>query len=177
MKKEGISDFILASLDDIAWLLNLRGADVPCNPVFLSYLLMNDKGCTLYIDKDKVTQEISKYLEENNVNVKGYEEIVSDIVKIDDKAVVTYDPTKTNVWIKDALSGNVKVVERRNITTDLKARKNEAELSNIENAMIKDGVAMVKFFNWLLLASLLFQAMAQMEQLSIIMPQRKITQN
>ncbi|WP_017413319.1 aminopeptidase P family protein [Clostridium tunisiense] len=149
MKKEGISDFILASLDDIAWLLNLRGADVPCNPVFLSYLLMNDKGCTLYIDKDKVSQEISKYLEENNVNVKGYEEIVSDIVKIDDKAVVTYDPTKTNVWIKDALSGNVKVVERRNITTDLKARKNEAELSNIENAMIKDGVAMVKFFNWL----------------------------
>lgn len=149
MKKEGISDFILASLDDIAWLLNLRGADVPCNPVFLSYLLMNDNGCTLYIDKDKVTQEINKYLEENNVNVKGYEEIVSDIVKIDDKAVVTYDPTKTNVWIKDALSGNVKVVERRNITTDLKARKNEAELSNIENAMVKDGVAMVKFFNWL----------------------------
>lgn len=149
MKKEGISDFILASLDDIAWLLNLRGADVPCNPVFLSYLLMNDKGCTLYIDKDKVSQEISKYLEENNVKVKGYEEIVSDIVKIDDKAVVTYDPTKTNVWIKDALSGNVKVVERRNITTDLKARKNEVELSNIENAMIKDGVAMVKFFNWL----------------------------
>lgn len=149
MKKEGISDFILASLDDIAWLLNLRGADVPCNPVFLSYLLMNDNGCTLYIDKDKVTQEINKYLEENNVNIKGYEEIVSDIVKIDDKAVVTYDPTKTNVWIKDALSGNVKVVERRNITTDLKARKNEAELSNIENAMVKDGVAMVKFFNWL----------------------------
>lgn len=149
MKKEGISDFILASLDDIAWLLNLRGADVPCNPVFLSYLLMDENNCTLYLDKEKVNAEISKYLEENSVKVKAYEDIVSDVAQLSGKSVVTYDPTKTNVWIKDALGNNVKIVERRNITTDLKARKNEVELKNVENAMTKDGVAMVKFFTWL----------------------------
>lgn len=149
MKKEGISDFILASLDDIAWLLNLRGADVPCNPVFLSYLLMDENNCTLYLDKEKVNAEISKYLEENSVKVKAYEDIVSDVAQLSEKSVVTYDPTKTNVWIKDALGNNVKIVERRNITTDLKARKNEVELKNVENAMTKDGVAMVKFFTWL----------------------------
>ncbi|EQB87834.1 Xaa-Pro aminopeptidase [Clostridium punense] len=149
MKKEGISDFVLASLDDIAWLLNLRGADVPCNPVFLSYLLMDENNCTLYLDKEKVNAEISKYLEENGVSVKAYEDVASDVAQLNEKSVVTYDPTKTNVWIKDALKSNVKVVERRNITTDLKARKNEVELKNVENAMTKDGVAMVKFFNWL----------------------------
>ncbi|MEG0771746.1 aminopeptidase P family protein [Clostridium sp.] len=149
MQKEGATDFILASLDDIAWLLNLRGADVPCNPVFLSYLLMDDKACTLYIDREKLSDEISKYLEENNINIKGYEDIVNDITKLNENAVVTYDPTKTNVWIKNALDNNVKIIEKRNITTDLKARKNETELKNIENAMVKDGVAMVKFFNWL----------------------------
>jgi Xaa-Pro aminopeptidase len=149
MKNEGITDFILASLDDIAWLLNLRGADVPCNPVFLSYLLMDDKNCTLYVDSEKLSEEIASYIQENNIIIKGYEEIVNDIAQLNGEAVVTYDPTKTNVWIKDALNSNVNIVEKRNITTDLKARKNETELKNIENAMVKDGVAMVKFFNWL----------------------------
>lgn len=149
MNKEGISHFILASLDDIAWLLNLRGADVSCNPVFLSYILMDENSCTLYIDKEKVTAEIEKYLKENNIEVKCYEELVEDVAKLNENAIVTYDPTKTNLWIKDAIKNAVKVIERRNITTDLKARKNHVELKNVENAMIKDGVAMVKFFNWL----------------------------
>jgi len=149
MKKNRTEAHLISSLDDLAWLLNIRGQDVPCNPVFLSYLLMDDNNCTLYLDKEKVNAEISKYLEENGVSVKAYEDVASDVAQLNEKSVVTYDPTKTNVWIKDALKSNVKVVERRNITTDLKARKNEAELKNVENAMTKDGVAMVKFFNWL----------------------------
>lgn len=149
MNGEKISHFVLSSLDDIAWLLNLRGADVSCNPVFLSYILMDNNSCTLYIDKDKVTEEIGKYLSENNIEVKCYEELVEDIAKLKDDAVVTYDPTKTNLWAKDAINGSIKVIEKRNITTDLKARKNEVELKNVENAMVKDGVAMVKFFNWI----------------------------
>lgn len=146
MKKCHANNLLLASLDDIAWLLNLRGSDVDCNPVFLSYFLINDHRYTLYVDKEKVSSEVEKFLENNSIQIEDYNKIVEDLRKI--QGSITYDGAKTNGWLKEAINSSIKVIEKRNITTDLKARKNPVELENIEAAHIKDGVAVVKFIKW-----------------------------
>ncbi len=150
--KEGINkikadNFLLASIDDIAWLLNLRGEDVVGNPVFLSYFLMAGDNCTLYVDEAKITDEVKAYLTKANVEVKGYDDIVEDIKGV--RGSLVYDPSKTNVWLKEAIADDVKIIEKRDITTDLKAKKNETELRCMENAHVKDGVAVVRFAKWL----------------------------
>ena len=145
--KEQVDSMLLSSLDDIAWLLNLRGADVQCNPVFLSYFLIKSDKNILYIDKCKIDETVKSYLNINNVEIKPYEEVIDDLKAID--GTIAFDPTKTNVWLRNALSPSVRIKEERNITTMLKARKNEVELKNIEKAHIKDGVAMVKFLKWI----------------------------
>lgn len=144
---EQVDNMLLSSLDDIAWLLNLRGADVQCNPVFLSYFLLQRDKNILYIDKNKVDEVVKNYLNKNNVEIKDYEEVVHDLKALEGS--ITFDPNKTNVWLKNALSSSVRIKESRNITTILKARKNEVELKNIERAHIKDGVAMVRFLKWI----------------------------
>ncbi|MEG1255869.1 aminopeptidase P family protein [Clostridium sp.] len=146
MKKCHVNNLLLASLDDIAWLLNLRGGDVSCNPVFLSYFLISDNSYTLYVDKEKVSDEVSNFLNKNGIKIKEYNEIVGELKQVGGS--ITFDTSKTNVWLKEAIDSSVKIVEKRNITTDLKARKNLVELKNIEAAHIKDGVAVVKFIKW-----------------------------
>jgi len=147
LKKSNANSFLLASIDDIAWLLNLRGGDVACNPVFLSYFLIDGDDCTLYIDEAKISEEIREYLSKAGVSIKAYDDIVHDVKEV--RGTLTYDPTKTNVWLKEAINSDVKVIEKRDITTDLKAVKNEVELKCMENAHLKDGVAVVKFIKWL----------------------------
>lgn len=147
LNSEGIDNYLLASLDDIAWLLNLRGSDVECNTVFLSYLLITNSGVTLYIDSSKLTEEVKAYLSSNNIAVKEYEEVVNDLKNIEGR--ITFDADKTNVWLKESIPASVEIVERRNITTELKAVKNETEIKSDINAHVKDGVAMVKFLKWL----------------------------
>ncbi len=146
MKDINVNNLLLASLDDIAWLLNLRGGDVECNPVFLSYFLISDDKYILYVDKEKLNEKIINLLSSKSISIKDYNDIVSDLKLI--KGNITFDPSKTNVWLKESINKEVNTIEKRNITTDLKARKNSVELKNIENAHIKDGVAMVKFIKW-----------------------------
>lgn len=146
MKNINVNNLLLASLDDIAWLLNLRGGDVECNPVFLSYFLISDDKYILYVDKEKLNEKIINLLSSKSISIKDYNDIVSDLKLI--KGNITFDPSKTNVWLKESINKEVNTIEKRNITTDLKARKNSVELKNIENAHIKDGVAMVKFIKW-----------------------------
>ncbi|WP_346847414.1 aminopeptidase P family protein [Clostridium sp. UBA3061] len=146
MKNINVNNLLLASLDDIAWLLNLRGGDVECNPVFLSYFLISDDKYILYVDKEKLNEKIINLLSSKSISIKDYNDIVSDLKLI--KGNITFDPSKTNVWLKESINKEVNTIEKRNITTDLKARKNSVELKNIENAHIKDGIAMVKFIKW-----------------------------
>lgn len=147
LEKLNVNNFLLASLDDIAWLLNLRGGDVSCNPVFLSYFLIDGDNYTLYVDESKVNEKVKEYLDLAGVTIKGYDEIVHDLKEV--KGSITIDPGKTNVWLQEAIRPEVKVIEKRNITTDLKAKKNEVELKCMENAHVKDGIAVVKFIKWL----------------------------
>ena len=147
LNKINANSYIISSIDDIAWLLNLRGGDVSCNPVFLSYFIIDGENYTLYIDESKVTEEVREYLSKYKINIKKYDEVVEDVKNIN--GTLVYDPSKTSVWIKEAINNDVKVIEKRDITTDLKAKKTETELKCMENAHIKDGVAVVRFIKWL----------------------------
>ncbi|MPQ45047.1 aminopeptidase P family protein [Clostridium tarantellae] len=149
LEKESIESALITSLDDIAWLLNLRGNDIDNNPVFLSYVLLNKEECILYIDNNKIDENIINYLKDNRVDVKSYEDIQYDLYSIEDGQVLTCDYNKTNVWLYNSIPTTVEIKDRVGITTELKAIKNKVELENLERCQIKDGVAMVKFIKWL----------------------------
>ena len=140
-------NFILSSLDDIAWTFNIRGNDVKFNPVALAYALISQDAATLYIDKKKVTDEIIRNLNYEGVKIKNYDDIFEDVRNI--KTSVFIDLLKTNAEIYNAISKEVKVIEGTNITTELKAIKNYVELASLDNCQVRDGVAMVRFIKWL----------------------------
>ena len=140
-------NFILSSLDDIAWTFNIRGNDVKFNPVALAYALISQDAATLYIDKKKVTDEIIRNLNYEGVKIKKYDDIFEDVRNI--KTSVFIDLLKTNAEIYNAISKEVKVIEGTNITTELKAIKNYVELASLDNCQVRDGVAMVRFIKWL----------------------------
>ena len=145
MVKEGCESFLLTSLDDIAWTLNLRGNDIPCNPVFLSYLLISMKDATLYIDKNKIDIDVNSYLKKNNINIKNYEDIEGDLSTL--SSSIMLDESKVNYSLYLKLNGEKKNVV--NPTLMMKAIKNDVEVHNLINAHIKDGVALTKFMIWL----------------------------
>ncbi len=103
MKKIEANYFILSSLDDIAWLFNIRGRDIDKNPVVISYAVIDENKAYLFINLSKISREISEELKGENIEVKSYEEITEFIESIPEDKVVTYDPAKTNVMILDAI--------------------------------------------------------------------------
>lgn len=147
MKTKSADYFILSSLDDIAWLCNIRGNDIKFNPVALSYVLVGMDYSNIYIDEDKVDAEIKAKLNLEGFKVKGYNEIEDDVKLL--KGTVILDSNKLNAKIFTALSNEVKVIREVNVTTNLKAIKNEVEIANWEVSQVRDGVAMVKFIKWL----------------------------
>ncbi|GAA0120909.1 MAG: aminopeptidase P family protein [Clostridium argentinense] len=149
MKKIGSDYFILSSLDDIAWLFNIRGRDIDKNPVVISYAVIEENKAHLFVNLSKVSKEIVKELSRDNIEVKPYEEIKNFIKSISENKVVTYDPAKTNVMILDSMKSSITKIEEANITTKLKAVKNKIEIENTRKAEIRDCVAMVKFIKWL----------------------------
>lgn len=147
MNELKVKSFILTSLDDIAWLFNIRGNDVKFNPVVMAYAIIKMDEVTLYIDNNKVTDEIISEFKSQNITIKRYEEIISDVKILTDSVYI--DPAKVNASIFNAIPKEIKVIEGINITTSLKAIKNEVELRNLENCQVRDGVAMVRFIKWL----------------------------
>lgn len=145
MKESEVQSYLLTSLDDIAWLFNIRGNDILFNPVALCYAIITEETANLYINKDKVDNEVKEKLENESVSIYDYNEI-EDAVK-DISGTVLIDPAKVNAKLYSLL--NCEIKEKLNITTNLKAIKNEVEIANFENAHIKDGVAMVKFIKYL----------------------------
>lgn len=147
MSKLGGQTYVISSLDDIAWLYNIRGNDVKDTPVALSYAIVNENEAKLYIDKNKVSDNDEKALKSEGIIIKGYEDIFKDIESIDTSTIL--DPNKISGYIYKTIVKNVKVIEGINITTKLKAIKNYTEIQSLKNCQIKDGVAMVRFFKWL----------------------------
>ncbi|MGN0027330.1 MAG: aminopeptidase P family protein [Clostridium sp.] len=147
MKAKNADYFILSSLDDIAWLCNIRGNDIKFNPVALSYVLVGMDNSNIYVDENKVDSETKTKLNSEGFEIKGYNEIEDDVKLL--KGTVILDPNKLNAKIFTSLSNEVKVIRELNVTTNLKAIKNEVEIANWEVSQVRDGVAMVKFIKWL----------------------------
>ena len=149
MKEKKATTHILASLDDIAWLFNIRGRDVKSNPVVLSYAVICTNSVYLFIDKNKIDEDIKHELSKENVQIKGYDEVYEFIKNIGENEVVLIDTSKVNYAIYNNIPSNVQKIEERNPSILFKSIKNEIELKNIRNSHIKDGVAFTKFMYWL----------------------------
>ena len=137
---------LLSALDEIAWTLNLRGSDVHCNPVFVSYLFITDTTTTLYILPEKITPEIKQYLNDNQIEVKPYQAIEADLHHYTGKGIQL--TPGTNYALYQAASHN-QIIRYESPVLYMKAIKNETEIQGFHHAMIKDGIAMVKFLFWL----------------------------
>ncbi len=149
MEEEKVDIHVISSLDDIAWLLNIRGNDIPCNPVVLSYVLITKEKAFLFIDREKIGENEKKYFIENKIEIKDYFEFYDCLKNINDDKRVMLDYNRINSAIYSNLSNDVKRKNRINPTQEFKAIKNEIEIKNIIEAHVKDGVAFTKFMYWL----------------------------
>lgn len=147
MAEAGAGVHILTSLDDIAWLYNLRGSDIANTPVFMAYTMISSESVLLFIDSDKLTAEIRNYLKENHVEVMPYNAIYEWLTWVDKDETVLLDLNKVNYAIVKGLLA--KIENQPNPTTLFKAVKNDTEIKNLFTAHIKDGVAVTKFMYWL----------------------------
>ena len=143
--KSGADAVLVSMLDEVAWTLNLRGSDIEFNPVFVSYLLITADKATLYINQAKLTAEVSAYLKAEGVDTKPYGEIEGDLRNLDCRVLV--QPDKTNYAVYACLQNPV---HKDCPVSTMKIMKNEAEIRGYHSAMLKDGLAMVKWMKWLL---------------------------
>lgn len=148
-RKAQVGAFVLSALDEIAWTLNLRGSDVHCNPVFVSYLLIETEGpATLFIDADKLTDEIGDYLHGEGVILRPYTAI-TDAIRAYRGSSIGLNPAATNYTVFGAVPDGCSIRRMPSPAARLKAIKNEAEQTGYRNAMLRDGMALVKFLRWL----------------------------
>ena len=148
--KNGSSAIILSALDEIAWTLNLRGSDVHCNPVFISYLLLSKEGYTLYILEDKITDEVRAYLKSHLVAIKTYSQLAEDLFAFREKheGVLQISPL-ANEALYELSAKHADTLIAPSPVALMKAVKNETEQAGFRKAMERDGVALVKFLRWL----------------------------
>ena len=148
LKDKNATALVLTSLDDIMWLFNIRGNDVECNPVVLSYSIIYQDKTVLYLHKEVLNESLYKTLVNDNIIIKDYNDIYTDVTTFDESNTVIYQNNKVNFALSALISTN-KVINELNYTTILKACKNECEVKNAYIAHIKDGVAVTKFIFWL----------------------------
>jgi len=140
---------VISSLDDIGWAFNLRGRDVPYNPLFVAHAVIGPKEAALFIDPAKMPEDIRRKLTRDGVQVLPYTSVTAYLGKLPLGASILIDPKRVSQNLPGAFPGGVKVLEGVNVTTWLKACKTPAEAAHTRNTMVKDGVALTKFFYWL----------------------------
>ncbi len=146
LRQQHADGMLMSALDDIAWTLNLRGTDVHCNPVFVSYLLISSTTTTLFVNKEKLTSEVSAYLKAEGINIDDYENIgrrLKDYFEYN----ILLDPDEVNYTLYKKVSREI--IEAESPVKRMKTVKNETEIAGFRRAMLKDGIALVKFLKWL----------------------------
>ena len=143
----GADGLLVTALDEIAWVLNLRGSDVHCNPVFVSYLLISPENITLYINNVKIPDDVKAYLMSEHIDVQAYESVVEGLRLYAGKSLLV-DMSSTNYSLATAVPFE-KVCSGVSPITNMKAVKNKVEQDGFRAAMLRDGVAVVKFLAWL----------------------------
>ena len=142
LREKHADGMLMSALDDIAWTLNLRGSDVHCNPVFVSYLLISTKDVTLYINKVKLQSEVLAYLKNEGVGVAPYEDVKKGLKDYFEYNILL-DPDEVNYTLYKSVTREI--VEEESPVKRMKTVKNETEIAGFRSAMLKDGIAMVKF--------------------------------
>ncbi|MEJ8800567.1 aminopeptidase P family protein [Pontibacter sp. H249] len=149
LKKYRAEYHLISSLDDMAWLFNMRGSDVKCNPVVLSFALISQEVCMLFIDQSKLSTADQEKLQQAGVKLKEYEAIEQVLTELPANTSIFVDPRRNCYALYKQLPESVSVVQDTNPTTFFKAQKNEVEAEHTRHTMIKDGVALTRFFKWL----------------------------
>ena len=156
LRENHADGMLMAALDDIAWTLNLRGSDVHCNPVFVSYLLISSKTVTLYINKVKLPADVLAYLKAEDIKVEDYEQVENGLRNYFEYNILL-DPDEINYRLYEIVRNKgrqdnypqTEIVEEESPVKRMKTVKNEREIAGFRSAMLKDGIAMVKFLYWL----------------------------
>lgn len=146
LRKLHADGMLMAALDDIAWTLNLRGTDVHCSPLFVSYLLISSTAVTLYINKEKLTPEVVAYLRGEGIGVDAYENVQRGLKDYFEYNILL-DPDEVNYTLFNTVTREV--IEAESPVKRMKTIKNDTEIAGFKQAMLKDGIAMVKFLYWL----------------------------
>ncbi len=147
LREKHADGMLMSALDDIAWTLNLRGSDVHCNPVFVSYLLISSKVVILYINKVKLSPEVEAYLKAEGIGVAPYEDVKKGLKDYFEYNILL-DPDEVNYTLYKAVTREI--VEEESPVKRMKTIKNPTEIAGFKSAMLKDGIAMVKFLKWLM---------------------------
>lgn len=148
MKEDDAEALLLSALDEIAWTLNIRGNDVHCNPVVVSYLLITSRETHYFIQPQKITSDVASYFKEAGIALHPYEEIEEFISHLNVDSILV-NPAKTNYAIYSAIRKECQIINKESPVTSLKAIRNQQEIAGIHAAMQRDGIALVKFLKWL----------------------------
>ena len=149
LKERGADWHFIATLDDVAWLFNLRGGDVSFNPVFVSFALISQQQATLFVALSKVDDALRAVLEQDGITLRDYSEVAAALSAISDGSSLLVDPARVTAGLLDHLGSGVKLLEGLNPTTLAKSRKSLADAEHIRQAMEQDGAALCEFFAWL----------------------------
>lgn len=149
LRESGATAHLISSLDDISWIFNLRGSDVKCNPVVLSFAIIEPEDVQLFIDKTKLSGDDIEKLHRSKVSIQEYDAIEHAITSLPGDATVSVDPKRNCFAYYSLIPTTCKKVENINPSTFLKAVKNEVELTHTRTTMVKDGTALTNFFYWL----------------------------
>lgn len=149
LEKIGNKSLLVTKLDDIAWLLNVRGSDITYNPVFLAYFFISNSKKVIFIDPQKVPKNIQEKWQNEAIEIQPYDEIVTFLKQHSKNEHLILEKTATNFSLYKALHPTCKITELKNIVAEMKAIKNKIEIANYKQTQIKDNVALCYFFKWL----------------------------
>ncbi len=148
MARAGTTQHFVSTVDDIAWLFNLRGSDVSYNPVFLAHALIDLHGATLFVAEGKVPAAVQKALAADGVQLAPYAQTASALKALSAKDVLQIDPRRVTLGLRENVATSVRMVEAINPSTLFKSRKSAAEAAHVREAMAQDGAAMCEFYAW-----------------------------
>jgi len=169
MRSAGAQWHLISSLDDVAWLLNLRGSDVSYNPVFLAHVLVGLEDTRLFVSAGKIDVALGAQLQADNVQVNEYAQAAGALAQLPDDAALLIDPRRTTYAMVHSVPSGVRLVEQINPTVLLKSRKSAAELEHVRSVMERDGAALCRFFCWL------EQALARRETITELTIDERVT--
>jgi Xaa-Pro aminopeptidase len=149
MKRQGIDYQLLTSPDDIMWLLNIRGNDLPYTPLIYSFAIIGKEQILLFVDEKRFPDQLALEFDKLGIVMLPYEETAGMISSLTDGSTILLSPSKTSITLFNSVHGRFRIIEDISIPSRLKAIKNKTEIENIGMVMVKDGVALTKFFYWI----------------------------